>query len=340
MAKSRVERPLTGPEKAVIMLLSMREEVAQEIIQGLDTTELTKISNYVNLLDEVPGEKVKAVKREFGSRMSTLTGGLGSTSRNRMRLLMQSSLPDDKLGGVIDVLDSGDSNIGLETLKWLDPHSIAAFIRNEHPQTIALILAHLEPMQSAQVLGLLNDSLQSEIVLRVANLERINPEIVRELNTILARELNTSDAAGTNRRVGGVEAVAEIMNSLDKTSESRILGKIEDDNPSLAETIRELMFVFEDLIKVDDRSMQSIMKEISNDVLTLSLKSASAQIKEKLFKSISSRAAQMIEEELEVMGPVKLSDVEAAQNEIVKIARRLEEEGKVVLGSGGGEHLV
>ncbi|MBN1478094.1 flagellar motor switch protein FliG [Candidatus Sumerlaeota bacterium] len=339
MAKSRVERPLTGPEKAVIMLLSMQEDVAQEIIQGLDTSELTKISNYVNLLDEVPREKVKAVKREFGDRMLTLTGGLGSTSRNRMRMLMESSLPQDKLGGVIDVLDSGDSNIGLETLKWLDPHSIAAFIKNEHPQTIALILAHLDPMQSAQVLGLLNDAMQTEIVLRVANLDRINPEIVRELNAILARELNASDA-GTNRKVGGVEAVAEIMNSLDKTSETRILGKIEEENPSLAETIRELMFVFEDLLKVDDRSMQSIMKEVSNDVLTLSLKTASPQMKEKLFKSISSRAATMIEEELEVMGPVKLSDVEAAQNEIVKIARRLEEEGKIVLSSGGGEHLV
>jgi flagellar motor switch protein FliG len=221
----------------------------------------------------------------------------------------------------------------------LEPQAIASFIRNEHPQTIALILSHLESPQAAQVLSLIGDQQQAEVVMRIANLESISPDVVRDLNEILAKEL-TASGASRNQRIGGIESVAEIVNSLDKTSEAQIMGKVEESNPSLAENIRALMFVFEDLTKVDDRSMQNIMKEVSNDILTLALKTASDDLRDKMFRSISSRAAQMIQEELEIMGPVRLSDVENAQNEIVKIARRLEDEGKIVIGTGGGEEFV
>lgn len=334
------QRNLSGPERAVIVLLSIDDEVATEILKHLESSDLTKISNYVNLLDEVPREKVDQVKQQFGLTLAEKTGSLGGASRTRMKSLMEKSVSKDKLADALEVLDSGDSSIGLETLKWLDPHSIASFLRGEHPQTVALILAHLEPAQSAQVLGLLSESLQSDIMMRIANLERISPDVIRELNEILAKELTASGAA-RNQRVGGIEAVSEIFNSLDKTTEGKIIGKIEEVNPGLAENIRELMFVFEDLQRIDNRGMQSIMKEVSNDVLTLALKTASPAMREKMFESVSSGAAKMIQEELEVMGPVKLSDVEDAQNEIVKIARRLEEEGKIVLaGKGGGDQLV
>jgi flagellar motor switch protein FliG len=334
------QRPLSSPEKAVVVLLSVEEDVAAKILKQLDTSELTKISNYVNLLEEVPRERVLDIKREFGATLAEKTGGLGAANRTKMKEIMAKALPTDKLGDVMEVLESGDSTIGLETLKWLDAHSIAAFIRNEHPQTIALILAHLEPGQASQVLSLMSENIQSDVIMRIANLDHINPEVVRELNEILAKEL-VATGTSRNQRVGGVEAVAEIVNQLDKTSETKIMGKIEEMSPALAESIRELMFVFDDLLKIDDRGMQNIMKEVSNDVLTLALKTAAPDLKAKMFHSISSRAAQMIEEELEIMGPVKLSDVENAQNEIVKIARRLEEEGKIVIaGRGGAEQLV
>jgi len=339
MSRSSTNRALSGPEKAVVVLLSIREEISSEIIKHLDSSELTKISNYVNLLAEVPRERVLAIKEEFTDCLADATGGLTSAGRGRMRDLMSKSLDGEKLDEVMEVLDSGSSSIGLETLRWLEPQAIASFIRNEHPQTIALILSHLESSQAAQVLSLIGEAQQSEVVMRIANLESISPDVVRDLNEILAKELTQSGAA-RNQSIGGIEAVAEIVNSLDKTSEAQIMGKVEESNPTLAESIRALMFVFEDLVKVDDRSMQNIMKEVSNDILTLALKTASDDLRDKMFRSISSRAAQMIEEELEIMGPVRLSDVENAQNEIVKIARRLEEEGKIVIGAGGGEEFV
>ncbi|NUP89108.1 MAG: flagellar motor switch protein FliG [Candidatus Sumerlaeia bacterium] len=338
--KIRNTSQLTGPEKAVIVLLSIDDDVSADLLKHLDSSELTKISNYVNLLSDVPRDCVIEVKREFGMTLAERTGGLSSGTRGKMRELMASALPKEKLGNVLEVLDSGNANFGLETLKWLDPHAIANLFRNEHPQTIAFILAHLDPGQAAQVLSLMPENLQADIVMRMAHLERISPEVVRELNEVLAKEL-TWTGSQQNQSVGGVDAVAEIINQLDKATETKILSSIEELNPGLAENIRELMFVFEDLLRIDDRSMQQIMKEVSNDVLTMALKTASPEIKEKMFKSVSQRAAQMIEEELQMMGPVKLSDVEAAQNEIIKIARRLEEEGKIVIaGKGGGEQLV
>jgi flagellar motor switch protein FliG len=339
-AKPRTASQLSGPEKAVIVLLSIDEEVSSQIIKNFEPSELTKISNYVNLLSDVPRDAVNEVKREFGLTLADRTGAIGGGTRTRMRDLMAKSLPKEKLGNVLEVLDSGNANFGLETLKWLDAHAISGIFRNEHPQTIAFILAHLEPGQGAQVLSLMPENLQADIVLRLAHLERISPEVIRELNEVLAKEL-TWTGQQQNQTVGGVEAVAEIVNQLDKATETKILSSIEELNPGLAENIRSLMFVFDDLLRVDDRSMQNIMKEVSNDVLTLALKTASPEIRAKMFKAISQRAAQMIEEELQMMGPVKLTDVEGAQAEIVKIARRLEEEGKIVIaGKGGGEQLV
>lgn len=324
----------------MVVLLSLADDVSTEILKNMDSAEITKISNYVNLLTDVPREKVDETRKEFSLALADQTGGLGGATKTRMRSLMEKSLPQEKLQDALEVLESGDASIGLETLKWLDAPTIASFLRGEHPQTIALILAHLEPAQAAMVLSQLPEEIQPDIVMRIANLDRISPDVVRELNEILAKEL-ASAGVGHNQTVGGIEAVSEIINSLDKTTEGKVLAQIEESDAKMAESIRELMFVFEDLTKIDDRGMQSIMKEIGNDVLTLALKTASEGLRDKMFRSVSSRAAEMIKEELEVMGPVKLSDVENAQNEIVKVARRLEEEGKIVLaGKGGGEQLV
>jgi flagellar motor switch protein FliG len=234
----------------------------------------------------------------------------------------------------------GDQREGLEAMKWMAPDTIAAFLRNEHPQTIALVLAHLEPAQAAQVLAKLKPVIQPEVIMRLSTIDRVAPVVLRDLNQVLKEEL-ISSASAQSEVLGGPEAVAEIMNNVDKNTETSVFESIEELNPSLVEDIRELMFTFEDLVAIDGRGMQELTKGISNEQLVLALKTASEEIKEKFFTNISSRAADLIKEELDVMGPVKLSDVEAAQQEIVKVARRLEEEGKLMLGGkGGAESLV
>ena len=225
----------------------------------------------------------------------------------------------------------------LESLKWLDPKAIANFITHEHPQTIALILAHLEdPEQTAVVLKELPENLQADVVYRMAILESIQPGVVSEIDEVLSREMQAAGAMGTSK-VGGIEAVAEMLNSLDKSTETRILATIEESNPDLAEQIRELMFTFEDMVLIDSRGMQLILKEIPQDELIMALKTASDSIKELIFSSMSQRASEMLREDLEVLGPVKISDVERSQQNMVKISRRMEEEGKVVIGGRGGE---
>jgi flagellar motor switch protein FliG len=238
---------------------------------------------------------------------------------------------------LVDNLSANVEESALESLKWLDPKAIANFITHEHPQTIALILAHLEdPEQTATVLKELPENLQADVVYRMATLESIQPGVVSEIDEVLSREMQQAGAMGTSK-VGGIEAVAEMLNSLDKSTETRILATIEESNPDLAEQIRELMFTFEDLVLVDSRGMQLILKEIPQEELALGLKTASDPIKELIFSSMSQRAAEMLREDLEVLGPVKVSDVERAQQNMVKAARKLEEEGKVVIGGRGGD---
>ncbi|MCX7046229.1 MAG: flagellar motor switch protein FliG [Candidatus Sumerlaeota bacterium] len=331
---------LTGADKAAILLLSLDESVAAEILKRLDTNDVQRLTQKAARLRNIAPEDVRNIQREFTESIFQQMPVISSQSKDAMISLIYKAFPKNVADGISEYLEKGaESFEGLETLKWLDASSIASFIRNEYPQTQAIILAHLEPRHASEVLSQLPEKSRAEVITRLATLDRINPTILHELDEVIKVEMLASGATQSSQ-MGGVTKAAEIMNFIDKASEAAIFSQIEETDASLVESIRELMFVFEDLVSIDDRGMQQIMKEVSNDVLTLALKTASEELKTKMFRNISQRAAQMITEELEVMGPVKLSDVERAQQEIVKIARRLEEEGKIVLSTGGSEAFV
>ncbi|NQU44943.1 flagellar motor switch protein FliG [bacterium] len=332
---------LSGTEKIAVLLLTIRQDVAQEIMKLLPSTMLQRVTNYANMLRDVPQEVIMDIKQEFCLQMRDATALELGNSREAIRGMLSSFMTVEEVEKLtLDLSNETGSSEGLEALKWMAPDSIAAFLRNEHPQTIALVLGHLDPTQAAQVLGRLRPSIQPEVIIRLSMLDRVAPQVLQDLNQVLKEELISSASTATVI-LGGPEAVAEIMNNVDKNTETSIFEAIEEINPTLVEEIRELMFTFEDLAMVDSRGMQELTKQISQEHLVLALKTASDDIKQKFFQNISSRAAERIQEDLEVMGPVKLSDVEAAQQEIVKVARRLEEEGKIVLaGKGGSESLV
>jgi len=332
---------LTGPKKAAILLLAMGEEGASEVVKNLEDSEIQQVGYYMARFTDVAPEELDVVLEEFYNKSGTAGEGfLINASGDFVRNTISKALGGDRAKELVDNLSATVEESALESLKWLDPKAIANFITHEHPQTIALILAHLEdPEQTATVLKELPENLQADVVYRMAILESIQPGVVSEIDEVLSREMQASGAMGTSK-VGGIEAVAEMLNSLDKSTETRILATIEESNPDLAEQIRELMFTFEDMVLIDSKSMQVVVKEMPRDELVLALKTASEPIKELIFSAQSTRASEMLREDLEILPPTKVSDVERAQQAMVKIARQLEEEGKIVIGGRGGGEVV
>jgi len=332
---------MTGPKKAAILLVALGEEAAADIIKNLEDSEIQQVGYHMARFTDVSPEDLDMVLEEFYNKSTAGTGGfIISASADYVKNTLTKALGGDRAKSLVDNLSANVEESALESLKWLDPKAIANFITHEHPQTIALILAHLEdPEQTATVLKELPENLQADVVYRMAILEAIQPGVVSEIDEVLSREMQAAGAMGT-AKVGGIESVSEMLNSLDKSTETRILATIEESNPDLAEQIRELMFTFEDLVLIDARGMQLILKEVQGSDLPLAMKTASDPIKELIFSSMSTRAADMLREDLEVLGPVKVSDVEKAQQNLVKIARKLEEEGKIVIGGRGGGDVV
>ena len=332
---------LTGPKKAAILLLALGEEGAADIIKNLEDSEIQQVGYYMARFTDVAPEELDMVLEEFYTKNSDESGGfLINASGDFVKNTLSKALGGDRAKELVDNLSANVEESALESLKWLDPKAIANFITHEHPQTISLILAHLEdPEQTATVLKELPENLQADVVYRMSILESIQPGVVSEIDEVLSREMQASGAMGTSK-VGGIESVAEMLNSLDKSTETRILATIEESNPDLAEQIRELMFTFEDMVLIDSRGMQNIIKEVAQPELVMALKTASEPIKELIFASMSQRASDMLREDLEVLGPVKVSDVEKAQQNLVKIARRMEEEGKIIIGGRGGGDVV
>ncbi|MCZ6556437.1 MAG: flagellar motor switch protein FliG [SAR324 cluster bacterium] len=332
---------MTGPKKAAILLLALGEEGAADIIKNLEDSEIQQVGYYMARFTDVSPEELDVVLEEYYNKSISDSGGfMINASGDFVKNTLSKALGGERAKELVDNLSANVEESALESLKWLEPKAIANFITHEHPQTIALILAHLEdPEQTATVLKELPENLQADVVYRMSILESIQPGVVNEIDEVLSREMQASGAMGTSK-VGGIESVAEMLNSLDKSTETRILATIEESNPDLAEQIRELMFTFEDMVLIDSRGMQNIIKEVAQPELVLALKTASEPIKELIFASMSQRAADMLREDLEVMGPVKVSDVEKAQQNMVKIARRMEEEGKIVIGGRGGGDVV
>ena len=336
MVRAAAVDKLNGSEKAAILLLNIGEELAAKVLQKMAEDEIQHVGNYMASIGVVAPEAAKKVNQEFLARLA------GGSSRGfnvgnvaSVRKLLEAALGAEQAESMISNLSVPTEEAGIETLRILDAKTIANFLKNEHPQTIALILAHLEPEKSSDVLSYLSETIRGEVAYRMATLDRIPPGVINDLDTILGNELAAS-GSGQSQMVGGVASVAELLNHVDKANENLIISKIEELNPELADNIRQLMFTFDDLIFVDDRGIQLILREVSNEELTIGLKGAGDEVREKLFKNLSERAAAMIKEDLEAMGPVRLSDVEKAQQNIVRIAKRLEDEGKIIIARGGG----
>jgi flagellar motor switch protein FliG len=331
---------LRGFEKAAILVNYLGQDSIRGLFKVLDDTDIRKTLNVMQKYRVVPVHVTKKVLEEFYELISESEDYIFSEKPGSKDAIV-GALGEERaraiLGGV-NVTSGGTRN--LESLEMVDAKSLSNFLLNEHPQTVSVILAHLEPEKKGEVLKRLPEALQSEVVLRMANLEHVAPELIADIDQVLKKEL-ASMSTVEQAALGGVQPVAEMLNVMDKNTETSIMSRLEEKEPLLAEEIRKLMFVFDDIVKIDDRGIQTLLKEVPNDKLLLALKTASEDIKAKVFKNLSQRAAEMLREDLANMPPAKLSDVEGAQQEIVNAARRLEGEGKIMIARGGeGDALV
>jgi|TARA_Y100001949_G_scaffold296_1_gene242 flagellar motor switch protein FliG len=329
---------LTGPKKAAILLLALGEDAAADVMKNLEESEIQQVGYYMRRFTDVSTEELDTVLEEFYRNSVMSEEGVSiSSSPDFVKNALTKALGADKAKELSDNLRAGEEEAGLDALRFAEPIMISNYIRNEHPQTIALILSYMNNVeQSSTVLRELPESVQADVLYRMAVIESIPPGVVSEMNEVLTEEMKTAGRMATS--VGGVEPVAEILNSVDKATETRILTSIEETNPDLAEQIRELMFTFEDMALIDSKQMQIVMKDVDQADMVLALKTASDAVKELIFSSMSSRAAEMVRDDLENLGPAKLSDVEAAQQKIIKVVKKLEEDGSIVIaGAGGGD---
>ena len=329
---------MTGPKKAAILLLALGEDAAADVMKNLEEAEIQQVGYYMSRFTDVSPEELDLVLEEFYRNSVMADEGVNiSSSPDFVKNALTKALGADRAKELSDNLRAGEEEAGLEALRYAEPIMISNYIRTEHPQTIALILSYLKNAeQSSAVLRDLPESLQADILYRMAVIESIPPGVISEMNEVLTEEMKT--AGSMTPSVGGIEPVAEILNSVDKATETRILSSIEETNPDLAEQIRELMFTFEDMALIDSKQMQIVMKDVDQADMVLALKTASDAVKELIFSSMSSRAAEMVRDDLENLGPAKLSDVEAAQQKIIKVVKRLEEDGSIVIaGAGGGD---
>jgi flagellar motor switch protein FliG len=331
---------MTGPKKAAILLLALGEDAAADVMKNLEEAEIQQVGYYMSRFTDVSPEELDIVLEEFYRNSVMADEGVNiSSSPDFVKNALTKALGADRAKELSDNLRAGEEEAGLEALRYAEPIMISNYIRTEHPQTIALILSYLKNAeQSSAVLRDLPESIQADILYRMAVIESIPPGVISEMNEVLTEEMKTAGSMATS--VGGVEPVAEILNSVDKATETRILSSIEETNPDLAEQIRELMFTFEDMALIDAKQMQLVMKDVDQADMVLALKTASDAVKELIFGSMSSRAAEMVREDLENLGPAKLSDVEASQQKIIKVVKKLEEAGTIIIAGAGGGDLV
>ncbi len=327
---------LRGFEKAAILVNYLGPEAAKKLLKHMDDGDIRKLLTVMQKFRIVPIEVTKRVLEEFYELVSESEDYIFSdTAANKDTVI--DAVGEERARGILGHLNITTTNARtLESLEVVDAKSLANFLINEHPQTVSVILAHLEPEKKGEVLKRLPEALQAEVVLRMANLDHVAPELIAEVDRVLKEELANLGTV-EQAALGGVQPVAEMLNVMDKNTEKAIMSRIEEKDPILAEEIRKLMFVFEDIIKIDDKGIQTLLKEVANDKLLLALKTANEEIKNKIFKNLSQRAATLLRDDLSNMGPSRLSDVEGAQQEVVNVARRLEGEGKILIARGGSE---
>jgi len=331
-------KDVKGVERAAILMLALGEKDAATILAHMGPKEVQDLGMAMASLSNVSTDQMETVMRSFVSMLETQTA-VGMNSDEYIRNVMTQALGTDKAGTVIDRILLGRNSKGLEQLKWMDARAIAEIIRFEHPQIMSIVLSFLDPDQAAEVLSEFQDRVRADIIMRIATLDGIQPAALQELDQILDAQFSGATNV-KSATLGGVKAAADILNLVEGSIESNIMEQIETTEAELAQEIQDNMFVFENLIDVDDRGTQTLLREVASDQLLLALRGADEAMREKFFKNMSQRAAEMLRDDLEAAAPARLSDVEGAQKEILSVARRLADAGEINLGGSGGEEFV
>ena len=337
MSDARIATKLNKVDKAAILLLSLGEADAAQVLRHLGPKEVQRVGTAMAQMRNIHRDQVERVMSEFVEIVGDQTS-LGVGSDGYIRKMLTQALGEDKAGGLIDRILLGRNTTGLDTLKWMDPRAVADLVRNEHPQIIAIVMSHLENDQAAEALKLLPERTRVDVLLRIATLDGIPPNALNELNEIMERQFAGNQNLKSSN-IGGVQCAANILNFMDGGQDQAILGAIAQVDAPLGSRIQDLMFVFDDLVDLDDREMQLVLREVSGERLGLALRGADIKVRDKITRNMSQRAAEILLEDMEARGPVKLSDVEAAQREILAIVKRMADEGTVTIG-GNAETML
>lgn len=323
-----------GLRRAALLLMSLGEDDAVEVFKHLGPKEVQKLGFEMAAIDKVGHEEIDQVLRQCRAEAATQVN-LGAADEY-VRTVLTKALGSEKAANLLERILQGGDNNGIEALKWMDSTSVAELIKNEHPQIIATILVHLERDQASEIMGNFTERLRNDVLLRIATLEGIQPAALRELNDVLTKLLSGSDNIKKSA-MGGVQSAAEILNFMGGAVETAAIASIREYDPELAQKIQDKMFTFDNLMELDDRAIQLLLREVQSDSLIIALKGTNPTLREKIFKNMSQRAAEMLRDDLEAKGPVRLSEVETEQKEILKIVRKLADEGQIVLGGKGGD---
>lgn len=327
-----------GLEKSAMLLLSLGEDAAAEVLKHLGPREVQKLGQTMAGIKSVPRDRVESLIVELNDHNAK--GSPLAADEDMIRAMLTKALGDDKAANLIGRILQGGDTAGIESLKWMDAATVADLIKNEHPQIIATILVHLEFDHAGEILKFFTERLRNDVLLRIATLDGVQPVALRELNEALTRLMAGAASNVKKAAMGGIRHAAEILNFVGQAAETAIVDNVREYDPDLAQKILDEMFVFENLLDIDDRGIQLLLREIQSDSLILALKGSSPELRDKIFKNMSQRAAEMLREDLESKGPVRLSEVEAEQKEILKIARRLADEGQIQLGGKGGDDMM
>lgn len=330
---------LTNRQKAAVLMVALGPDAAARVFKHLREDEIENITLEVARLGRVSSETRRQVIAEF-HEMCLAQEVIAEGGIDQARKALEAAFGSDKANEVVSRVSQALQVLPFDFVKKTDPTQILSFIVDEHPQTIALVLSHLNPNQAATVLSGLPQELRAEVARRIAIMDRTPPEVIREIERVLERKLSSSVISSAFTSVGGVKSLVEILNWVDRTTEKTILENLSETNPDLAEEVKKLMFVFEDIVLLDDGSIQKVLREVDTKELALALKGVGEEVQNRIFKNMSERAATMLKEDMEFMGPVRLRNVEEAQQRIVGIIRRLEEAGEIVIARGGGEEII
>jgi flagellar motor switch protein FliG len=340
MSEAQASGGRNGLERAAILLMTLGESEAAEILKHMEPKDVQRLGRTMAELNNVSRDEVRGVLNQFTTSLESQTS-VGVGSDEFVRKVLVSALGDEKAASLIDRMAlGGGKRKGLEALKWMDAKAIAELVRNEHPQIISIVLSYLEPDQSAEVLACFTPEVRSDLVMRVATLDGVQPTALAELDEMMEKQFAAAGGAGKSSTLGGLKVAAEMVNLLDSSVSTALMSDIGKTDERLSQSIQDLMFVFDDLVEVDDRGMQELLRQVPADKLLLALKGVDETFKAKVFKNMSQRAAEMLKSDLESKGPVRLADVEAAQKEILVAARKLADAGTINLGGKGGEQYV